>query len=216
VLFADQQNGFRGELGATVHRAHRWHRPDRPCAGKAARAEIAGEQVGRRHALEDPGDLLRDEGGPAVLVVDAGESQDDGRDVAALRCNQCFGVGLRLRIGPRRIERRVLVDALRLCPDSAHAPASCWRTRTARCRPLQRCQQPTRALHGHLFVSRVFLARRVVIGGEMDDRCDRTEAFAATSFTAASTLASEVRSISTVSMSPTGCLAFRRSSPMTR
>ena len=39
---------------------------------------IAGEEIGGRQPFEDARDLLGDEGRAAVLVIDAGEPENDG------------------------------------------------------------------------------------------------------------------------------------------
>ncbi|MCE3257612.1 MAG: hypothetical protein K0Q64_1695, partial [Nitrobacter vulgaris] len=60
-------------------------------------------------SLEDAGDLLGDERRPAILVIDPGKAEDHRADVSAFRCDKSFRFGFGLRIGPRWIERRILV-----------------------------------------------------------------------------------------------------------
>ena len=76
LLLADQEHRLVGQLRAAVDRAH--DRVDQVVAVQVglAAGDVAGEQVGGRQPLEDARDLLGDEGGPAVLVIDAGEAQD--------------------------------------------------------------------------------------------------------------------------------------------
>src|SRR3546814_5980729 len=59
---------------------------------------VAGIDVADELPLVDVGDLLRQEGRPASLVIDAGRAQDHDRDLAMLRGEQGFRVRLGLRI----------------------------------------------------------------------------------------------------------------------
>jgi hypothetical protein len=133
---------------------------------------IARVEVAHGRALVDAGDLLRQEGGPAFLVVDPGEAQDHDRDRAVLGADQGLGLDLRFRVGPLRLDRPALVDPLARRAGRVHEQRA-REHELADLVGLQLAQEPPRALDGHRPVLGVGLAREVVVGGEVDHRGDR-------------------------------------------
>ena len=157
LLLADQQHRLVGKLRAAVDGSDHCVDEIVPVQIGLAAFEIAREEIGRRPPFEDARDLLCDEGRAAVLVIDAGEPENDGLYVAALAADQSFGFHLRFWVGPRRIERRILVD-----------PHSLFRTRSVDeqgagedellgFQRLEGGKQPTRSLHRDGVIFRIVL-----------------------------------------------------------
>ena len=72
----------------------------------------AWEDAARDLALEDALDLMRDRDRMAAVVVDAGDAQEHERHIASVGAEELLRPDLRLRVGPRRRERRLLADSL--------------------------------------------------------------------------------------------------------
>lgn len=110
LLLADQEGGFVGQCGATVDCPH--DGVDEIVAVQIwlPVGDVAREQIGGRPPLKDSGDLLGDEGRPAILVIDAGKAEDGNLDVATVLVEQRRGVDLGLGIGPAWVDRRLFVD----------------------------------------------------------------------------------------------------------
>ena len=60
--------------------------------------DVAREKIGGRPPFENASDLLGDEGGAAILVIDAGEAEDDRFDGAAMLLDQRLRFALRARL----------------------------------------------------------------------------------------------------------------------
>ena len=73
---------------------------------------IAGEQVAFKLALGDPPNVLADRQRMPILIVDAGQPQNDRRDRRSLLIDHFFGRELRLWIGPLCPGRAEFVELL--------------------------------------------------------------------------------------------------------
>ena len=72
-----------------------------------ARIKVRGQPV-----LIDPGDLLRDEGLMAFVLIDTGDPQKDDRDAPMTLTEHRLGTHLGFGVGPARVDRRLFSDAL--------------------------------------------------------------------------------------------------------
>ncbi len=171
-FLADKEHAIIRQFVAAVDRAHESLDQIVLVQIGLACLEIAAEQIGGREALEDAGDLLGNEGGAAVLVIDPGETEDHCPDRPALLRDYRLSLRLRLRIGLGGVERRILIDP--------RALGGARRLNQQRARinellggkVLQRLQQPARSVDIDGIVFRVVLAGRVIIGGEVNDGSD--------------------------------------------
>ena len=183
---------------------------------RLAAFEIASEEIGRRPPFEDARDLLCDEGRAAVLVIDAGEPENDGLYVAALAADQSFGFHLRFWVGPRRIERRILVDPDSLFRAGRVDEQGAGEDELLGLQRLEGGKQPTRSLYRDGVIFRIVLPRRVVISREVNDGGDAPVAAFAHLFDRLRDAVVRGEIDGTVSVPFAVCLALGRSKPMTR
>ncbi len=168
-LLADQEHAIIGQFVAVVDGARESLDQIVLVQIGLARVQIAAEQIGGREPLEDAGDLLGDESGSAVLVIDAGEAKSHGPDRAAMFGDYRLGLGLRLGVGPGGFQRIILVDPRTLGRTGClHQQRACIDELFGGKAP-QRLQKPARALDIDGIVFGVVLAGGVVIGGKMND-----------------------------------------------
>ncbi len=121
---------------------------------RLVRAKHPGIEMSRQAMLVDARDLLGDERRMAVIVVDAGEPEEGDGDGAMLLTEQPLGPDLRFRIGPGRLDRRILVDRLvRPIGRPVHQHGA-GEGELLDLELLKRLDQPARALHGDLVVER--------------------------------------------------------------
>ena len=128
----------------------------------------------RRHAmLIDTGNLFGEKGGVPLVVVNPRNPQEYNRNVATVLAQYLFRIGLRLRVRPGRSKRTGFVDTYarqrfglvykhRACIDEL------FDIEVLQCR-----NQPARPFNIDIGVQRVWLARDVEIGSQVNASCNR-------------------------------------------
>jgi hypothetical protein len=132
---------------------------------------VAGVQPALQVALVDAGDLLGERGHGGAVVVQPGEVQQGDGDPAVFLSDHRLRLGLRSRIGPFRLERLALVDALAR-PTRTVNQHRAGIDELFDLEVLQRVQQAARALNVHRPIQRIVLTGEVEVGGEMNDAGD--------------------------------------------
>jgi hypothetical protein len=171
LRLAEQQRELRWQLRASLDDPFDGvdeivHVQESLAVRRRARVEPTGEV-----ALADALDLLRQRDRVTEIVVDAGDAQQHGRNVAALVTNELLGPDLRCRIRPGRLDRPILVDELAGLGRPVHE----HRAREDELLDLKVLraklpEQPAGPLDGDLLVLRARLAEEIVVGGEVDHR----------------------------------------------
>jgi hypothetical protein len=171
LLLPEEEDGLDGQAVTPLdHPLDRVHEVVEVEVRLAVRG-VARKQVAERRALVDAGDLLRQEGRPAGVVVDPSRAENHDRDRPALGPDQALGLNLRLRVGPFRRQRPVLVDPLPRLAGCMHQHGA-REHELADLEALQLAQKPACSLDGDGLVLWVGLAAEVVVGGQVDDGCE--------------------------------------------
>ncbi len=128
--------------------------------------------MGGQPMFVDPRDLLGDERGVTLVVVDAGDPEQHERNVAVKLPQNRLSPDLGLGVGPGGLKGRVLVDQLVVPvgrPVDQHAAGV---DELLDLEGLQALDQAARAQDVDGLVERVRLAGNVIVGGEVHDRLD--------------------------------------------
>jgi hypothetical protein len=168
---ADQQGEFQRQRCAAVDGAHEGVDHVVLVHHGLTGGGIAGIQMTLQIAPVDAGDLVRECGYRAVVVVQASQMQQDIGNVAVAASDHFLGGSLGFGIGPLRPQRPRFVDALAGRDRRVHQ----HRARVDKLSDLevlQRLQQALRAFDVDLFVQRIRLAGEVEVGGQVHHRRD--------------------------------------------
>ncbi len=176
MRFADQDRCFLRQLRAAVDGCTEGTRDIIDMHERLAVRRIAGKYAAQHLPLIDALDLVRQRRYLAIVGVHAGDAKDQCRNIAAFLMNDSLRINLRLRIGPGRLQWRVLIDYL---------PRRRWRMDQHRARinelldleRTQRTQQTARALDIHAVIQRIGFTRKIVERSKMD-HCGKTIAMA--------------------------------------
>ena len=131
-----------------------------------------------QRALENVGNLLRQEDRARVFVVHAGQPQNRDRNLAALVVQHLLGRELRSRIWRSRIERRILIDLLPALSRRVHQQRA-RKDQALDLERLQRMQQTARAFDRDRLILRARIARQIVVSGQVNHRGNRCAVAAA-------------------------------------
>ena len=170
---AEQQRHLRRKLAAALHDLldgvdQVVHVQERLAVRGRPGVDPAGQVL-----LGDPLNLLRQRYRMREVVIDAGDAQEHGPDVAPLVMDELFGPHFRLGVGPRGLDRRIFRDELaRLDRTVDEHRAREDELLDLKVLRAEFAQQPAGPLHCDLLVFGARLSEEIVIGGEMDHGSD--------------------------------------------
>ena len=127
----------------------------------------------RKLPLEDALNLMRQRDRMPAIVIDASNAQQHRTHAATFVANELLGSHLRLGVGPSRLNRPVLGDELaqrgRTMDEHGAGEHELFDLEVQFAQPSQHTPSTP---HRDLVVFGAGLAQEVVVGGEVDDRCD--------------------------------------------
>ena len=173
LRLAEEERKLRRKCGPALHDAlDGVHQVIHVHEGLAVRRRAGVEPAGEV-TLIDALDLVRQRDRVAQVVVDAGDAQQHGRDVASLVADELLGPDLRRRVRPGRLERPVFREELARLPRPVHEHRA---REDELLHPEAELPQPAqeagRAMDGDLLVLWARPAEEIIVCGEMDHRGD--------------------------------------------